>query len=173
MIEVLRLGHRPFRDKRLSTHVALTSRAFGASKLWYTGHKDLSFETSVAGVVKNFGGSFSVGYIENAITFAKNRKGEGWLVVHLSMYGLKLQEEISKIRKAEKSVLVIVGGEKVDWDFYKLSDYNLSVTTQPHSEVSSLALFLDRYFAGAELDLDFGGKTKIIPEALGKNVLKT
>ncbi len=29
MIAVLRLGHRPERDKRITTHVALTSRAFG------------------------------------------------------------------------------------------------------------------------------------------------
>ncbi|TLZ95287.1 MAG: tRNA (cytidine(56)-2'-O)-methyltransferase, partial [Methanobacteriota archaeon] len=30
MITVLRLGHRPARDKRVTTHVALTARAFGA-----------------------------------------------------------------------------------------------------------------------------------------------
>ncbi|MEM2376537.1 MAG: tRNA (cytidine(56)-2'-O)-methyltransferase, partial [Sulfolobales archaeon] len=28
---VLRLGHRPLRDKRVTTHVALTARAFGAN----------------------------------------------------------------------------------------------------------------------------------------------
>ena len=27
---ILRLGHRPERDKRITTHVALTARAFGA-----------------------------------------------------------------------------------------------------------------------------------------------
>jgi len=37
MIEILRLGHRKKRDARLSTHVALVSRAFGASKIYYSG----------------------------------------------------------------------------------------------------------------------------------------
>ncbi|TFG70124.1 MAG: tRNA (cytidine(56)-2'-O)-methyltransferase, partial [Methanomassiliicoccus sp.] len=30
MIVVLRLGHRPERDQRVTTHVALTARALGA-----------------------------------------------------------------------------------------------------------------------------------------------
>ena len=170
MIEVLRLGHRPFRDKRLSSHVAMTARAFGASKIWYTGHKDLSLENSVSNVVKNFGGDFSIGYIERGITFVKNRRDNGWIVVHLSMYGLKLQDEIDKL-KGDKDILLVVGGEKVDWDFYKLSDYNISVTSQPHSEVSALALFLDHYFEGKELDLEFKGGKKIVPQERGKKVL--
>ena len=44
MIEVLRLGHRISRDKRISTHVALVARAFGASKIYYTGQKDKSMK---------------------------------------------------------------------------------------------------------------------------------
>ena len=31
---VLRMGHRPERDKRITSHVALTSRAFGAEKMY-------------------------------------------------------------------------------------------------------------------------------------------
>jgi len=34
MIAVLRIGHRPFRDKRITTHVALVARAFGADKIF-------------------------------------------------------------------------------------------------------------------------------------------
>ncbi|MGI0148094.1 MAG: tRNA (cytidine(56)-2'-O)-methyltransferase, partial [Thermoplasmata archaeon] len=30
-VTVLRLGHRPSRDKRVTTHVALVARAFGAA----------------------------------------------------------------------------------------------------------------------------------------------
>ena len=33
MINVLRIGHRISRDKRITTHVALVSRAFGADKI--------------------------------------------------------------------------------------------------------------------------------------------
>ena len=44
IIEVLRLSHRIRRDVRLSTHVALTARAFGASKIYYSGQHDSSLE---------------------------------------------------------------------------------------------------------------------------------
>ena len=33
-INVLRLDHRIGRDTRITTHVCLTARAFGASKVW-------------------------------------------------------------------------------------------------------------------------------------------
>jgi tRNA (cytidine56-2'-O)-methyltransferase len=33
MITVLRIGHRPERDKRITTHVGLVSRAFSAEKM--------------------------------------------------------------------------------------------------------------------------------------------
>ena len=33
-IYILRLGHRPERDKRITTHVALTARAFGAKGIF-------------------------------------------------------------------------------------------------------------------------------------------
>ncbi len=44
MIIVLRLNHRIGRDPRISTHVALTSRAFLADKICYAGQKDSSLE---------------------------------------------------------------------------------------------------------------------------------
>ena len=40
-------------------------------------------------------------------------------------------------------------------DIYGLADYNVSVTTQPHSEIASLALFLDHLFEGSELDREY------------------
>ena len=40
MITILRLGHRVVRDQRITTHVALTSRAFGADKIVISVEKD-------------------------------------------------------------------------------------------------------------------------------------
>ena len=34
MISILRLGHRISRDKRITTHVALVARAFGANNIF-------------------------------------------------------------------------------------------------------------------------------------------
>ena len=41
-INVLRLDHRIGRDTRITTHVCLTARAFGASKVWLAGEEDHS-----------------------------------------------------------------------------------------------------------------------------------
>ena len=65
MVEVLRLGHRIIRDKRISTHVALVARAFNAKKIYYTGQKDDIMENSVMKVVKNHGGTFEIEYLKS------------------------------------------------------------------------------------------------------------
>ncbi|HDN90942.1 MAG TPA: tRNA (cytidine(56)-2'-O)-methyltransferase, partial [Candidatus Aenigmarchaeota archaeon] len=41
-IVVVRLSHRKKRDQRVSTHVALVARAFGAEGIFYSGEKDKS-----------------------------------------------------------------------------------------------------------------------------------
>ena len=57
--QVLRIGHRPERDKRITTHVALTSRAFGASKM-YLSRSDSRVIKTVKSVVSKFGGDFEI-----------------------------------------------------------------------------------------------------------------
>ena len=165
---VLRLGHRIRRDKRISTHCALVARALGAKGIYYTGEKDSSFEDSVRKVVKNWGGRFQIRYEKSWRKLLKAWKGK---TIHLTVYGLPLEKTIGRVRK-ENRLLVIFGGEKVPIDVYHQSDWNISVTGQPHSEVAALALFLDRYFQGRELSLSFKGKLKVVPQERGKKVLK-
>ena len=61
---VLRVGHRPERDKRITTHVALTARAFGASKI-YISRPDRRIVKTVNEVVRKFGGNFTVETVSN------------------------------------------------------------------------------------------------------------
>jgi len=165
MIEVLRLGHRIRRDPRVSTHVALTARALGASKVYYSGEKDLGLEESINKVTKSFGGKFKIEYVKNPLKLIKNKK-----IVHLTVYGSSIDKKIKEIRKF-KDILVVIGGSKVPGEYYKLSTWNISVTNQPHSEISSLAIFLDRYFKGKKLDIKFNGaKIVINPNERGKTV---
>lgn len=169
-VHVFRLSHRAFRDKRISTHCALVARAFGADKIIYSGERDHSMEESIRKVVKQWGGKFEIEYVKNYKRFLKNWKGK---IIHLTIYGLLFQKEISKIRKFKKPLLIVVGGEKVPPEVYQLSDFNLSVTQQPHSEVSSLCLFLDYYFKGKELNKKFKNpKLRIIPQERGKKILR-
>ena len=164
-VTVLRLGHRPFRDKRISTHCGLVARAFGASELLYSGEKDSSLEDSINSVSREWGGSFHVRYVRKWKDIIKEFPGKS---VHLTMYGLPLQTRIREIRK-HQDILVIIGGEKVPSEVYSLSDYNIAVTNQPHSEVAALAVFLHEYFESRELSFDFPeAKKRVIPRERGK-----
>ncbi|MCQ6253479.1 tRNA (cytidine(56)-2'-O)-methyltransferase [Methanocaldococcus sp.] len=173
VVEVLRLGHREDRDKRISTHVALTARALGADKIIFT-VDDKDVESSVKKVVENWGGDFKFTVEKNWRRYIREFKNRG-IVVHLTMYGANVNEIMPEIRKLskDKDILVIVGAEKVPKDVYELADYNISIGNQPHSEVAALAIFLDRLFEGKTLYRDFeNAKIKIIPSNDRKVVLR-
>jgi len=168
MIEILRIGHRIFRDKRITTHVALVARAFGAKKI-YIDQKDTNLEKNIKNICKNFGGDFQIITGINKKNILKNWDGT---IVHLTMYGQNLKNGIKKIDK-EKNLLIVIGAEKVPPEIYKISDYNISIGNQPHSEVAALAIFLDRYTKGEWLNKRYNGKIEIQPNDRGKKVQVT
>lgn len=168
-VSVLHLGHRIERDKRLSTHVALAARALGCSKAFYSGEKDLQLEDSISKVSANWGGSFSVSHVPNALKFIKSWRGE---VAHLTVYGIPVQKAMPRLRKS-RSLLVVVGGEKVPPEVYHAVGFNVSVAGQPHSEVAALAILLDRLFRGKELEKRFNrAKLRVVPQERGKKVVR-
>jgi tRNA (cytidine56-2'-O)-methyltransferase len=171
-VYVLRLGHRVERDKRVSTHVGLVARAFGASGIIYAGDRDDEMMSSVIDVVDRWGGDgFEVSYTQSWRKIIENWRVEGGCVVHLTMYGIPVDDVIELIRRC-RDILVIVGSEKVPREVYQLSDYNVSIGSQPHSEVAALAIFLDRLFQGRELKIIYtDAKIAIIPSPRGKVVL--
>ncbi len=166
-IVVLRLGHRPERDQRVTTHVGLLSRALGARGMYLAG-EDKGIVRSIERVVTQWGGDF---FIEDNVKWRRcigDWKRAGGIVVHLTMYGLPVREYENAI-KAHEKILVIVGAEKVPGEVYGIADYNISVTGQPHSEIASLSVFLDRIFDGEELDLEFpDAKIRVVPCRQGK-----
>ncbi|UCD73415.1 MAG: tRNA (cytidine(56)-2'-O)-methyltransferase [Candidatus Bathyarchaeota archaeon] len=157
-ILVLRLGHRPARDKRLTTHVALTARGLGADGIIIHGVEDPKIVHSVNRVVENWGGPFSISFCSSWKSFITEWLERGGEVIHLTMYGVPLPEGLEQIRKSDKDKLVVVGAEKVPREVYDLATHNVSVTHQPISEVSALAVFLDRYFNGYEFCKEFEGR---------------
>jgi len=166
---VLRLGHRRIRDQRITSHCALVARAFGTNGIIYSGEKDENLEKSIKKVVKNWGGFFEIKYEYNWKKIIKNWKGK---IVHLTMYGPSLKYLMNEIKVCKKDLLVIVGSEKVPSEVYQLSDWNISVTNQPHSEVAALAVFLDRLFKEKELKKKFkNAKIKIVPQEKGKKII--
>ncbi|MEK6923887.1 MAG: tRNA (cytidine(56)-2'-O)-methyltransferase [Candidatus Micrarchaeota archaeon] len=163
MINILRLGHRPLRDKRITTHCALVARAFGADAMAYTGARDGNLEHSVSGVVNAWGGNFKITHCEST---GKALCGK---VVHLTMYGEPLAKKLREIRQ-QGEITIVIGGEKVPGAIYRRADYNIAVGSQPHSEVAALAVFLHEYFNGKELEKDFCGSMRVVPSPHGKKV---
>ena len=151
---VLRIGHRPERDKRITTHVALTSRAFGASRM-YLSKPDSRVVTTIDEVV--------------ARKFAKNWEGQ---IVHLTMFGLPLEDFEDKLRKEQSPILFIVGAEKVPPWTFEYADYNISIGNQPHSEVSALAISLSRLNENY-VDQKFEGPLQVIPSGDHRKMIDT
>jgi len=168
-VTVLRLGHRFSRDARISTHLALTARAFGAERIVYD-VEDTAVRRSVDDITASWGGDFAVEFTKS---WRKYVSGFDGVSVHLTMYGLPVGEIVPKVLKDNGNVLVIVGGAKVPSDVYGLVDYNVGVGSQPHSEVAALAVFLDRLFDGGELSKEFNGKIRVIPQKRGKKVVES
>jgi tRNA (cytidine56-2'-O)-methyltransferase len=82
---------------------------------------------------------------------------------------------LKRIKECGKDILVIVGSQKVPSEFFseEVSDFNVAIGNQPHSECASLAVFLDRLFEGEELRKEFEkAKVWIIPQKRGKKIVK-
>ena len=169
-VAVLRLGHRPGRDERMTSHVGLTARALGADRVLLAGEGASRRET-IEDITDRFGGPFAVETTDSPLG-----QLDGWegAVVHLTMYGLPIQDVEGEIRAAFQDgspLLVVVGAEKVSFDVYEAADWNVGVTNQPHSEVASLAVFLDRLFEGTELDREWEDADRtVVPQSEGKRV---
>ena len=151
-IWIMRIGHRPERDKRVTTHVALSSRALGAK----------------GSVVDRFGGDYT---IETGVPWKQKIRDFPGKVVHLTMYGQRVDEALPKIPRDE-DILIVVGAEKVPAEVYQRADFNISVGNQPHSEIAALAIFLDRFTEGKALYADRGGHLEVVPNERGKTVVE-
>jgi tRNA (cytidine56-2'-O)-methyltransferase len=168
-VAVVRLGHRPGRDDRMTTHVGLTARALGADRVVLPANAEGSRET-VAEVTDRFGGPFAV-----EVTGSPRAVVRDWddRIVHLTMYGEPIADVMDGVRAshADEPLLVVVGAGKVPFSVYEAADWNVGVTNQPHSEVAALAVFLDRLFDGRELDREWvDAERRVVPQATGKRV---
>lgn len=166
-VSVYRYGHRLSRDKRITTHTALVARAFGARGITVDSTDD-RLEATIADVNERFGDDFS---IETGVSWREFRRAHEGAVVHLTMYGLPIDDVIDDIRRHD-DVIAVVGSQKVPGSFYGEADYNVAVGNQPHSEVAALAVFLHYLTEGGWTDRRFYGTHRIVPQARGKKVVE-
>ncbi len=173
-IEVLRLGHRKGRDPRISTHLALVSRAMGADSFVLAGDEDDKLFSNIKSVNERFGQGLACRYEKSPMKMLREISNTSSdhrpLIIHLTMYGEPFKQVVPKIRK-NRPIIIVVGGAKVPGELFKISDYNIAVGNQPHSEVAALALFLDNWTDGEGLNREFSKPQLIIsPSKSGKNV---
>lgn len=164
MTSVLRLGHRPDRDKRMSTHICLTARALGAREVFFL-ERDPHIEDTVNKVTKRFGGNFRMRQESDWRGMVKNWSGD---VIHLTMYGQDLDDFLNTHEVDDP--LIIVGSQKVPREVYDISDHNVAVGSQPHSEVAALAIFMDR-LNGYKIPSLSPGEVAVLPSEKGKRVI--
>jgi tRNA (cytidine56-2'-O)-methyltransferase len=126
MLEVLRIGHRPDRDRRMTTHVCLTARALGADRVLVDA-ADRELEERIQRVVEAFGGTFEV---TTGVAWRPLLRSTGSTVVHLTMYGENAASwsvERWQDLRARGDVMVVVGATKVPGEVYELAGINAAV----------------------------------------------
>jgi len=161
----------------VTTHVALTARAFGASGFVLADVEDKSIKAKVEKVVADWGGPFTFEMGVSCKKTVTEWKKNGGIVVHLTMYGQKIDDKdvMSQISSSQRDIMAVVGSQKVPGEFFseEFSDYNISIGAQPHSEVAALAIFLDRLFKGSELSKEFEqARIKVIPSQREKRLTR-
>ena len=174
-IVILRWGHRVQRDVRLTTHVALTARALCASGFILADVEDSHIQETVTKITKAWGGNFHFEMGTPWKRAIRDWKAKNGVIVHLTAYGENIQSSdvVKRIKATGRPVMLLMGSQKVPGEFYseEVSDFNVAVGNQPHSECSALAIFLDRFFEGKELEASFeSAHIEIVPKERGKEV---
>ena len=152
--------------------MGLTARAFGADEIVLAGDRDPSPLETWDSVTERFGGNFESRYEESPLSWLRSTSKFGEVtIVHLTMYGEPWRDATPSI-PTDKPVVVVVGGTKVPSEVFHLSDFNISVGNQPHSEVAALAVFLDSWLGPLDSKSKFeGAQIKVLPSASGKIVI--
>ena len=176
-LTVVRLGHRHDRDARITTHIGLVARAWGADRLLIGGDRDSGVLETVRDVNRRFGGSMDCSHETSPTRWLKRfvagdleAMTKPGLAIHLTMYGLPVDEVVPGLLRDQPTAFV-VGGPKVPPEIWDICQHHVSIGSQPHSEVAALAIALDRWGARPD-DVDSSdARLRIVPTAQGKQVL--
>lgn len=149
MISVLLIGRCSY---ECSLNLAETARAFGASEIAFTSASDAKLKQKISTLNSKWGGKFSVLFIKNYMEFIHSKAP--YKKVLLTRYGTPISKSIYTLR-TYKNLLIIITMREAQKSVERLVDFRVSITTQPHSSVSALAVFLHMFYEGRELALHF------------------
>ena len=134
----------------------------------YLNPPDPALTERLRAVARRWGGAFEIVPTEDWKKLVRSFEGD---VVHLTMYGLPLPDLAARLRRGRR-LLVAVGGAKVPPELFRWARYNVSVGSQPHSEVAALAVTLVQLLGLPGTRPTRGARLHIVPRAHGKKVVE-
>ena len=158
-ISVLVIGKNTFEN---NMDICLSARAFGASNVTFVTKRNPRLERHFKSLNKKWGGSFFVSFTNNWKNFLMEKKN--YKIVYLTRYGVPITK-VEYSLKTYKNILLVVTQTEGVKNLYKMADFNISITSQPHCSSAAIALFLHHFYEGRELAMHFeNAKFKVIPE---------
>jgi tRNA (cytidine56-2'-O)-methyltransferase len=169
MISVLVLGKSSY-DSCID--ICMISRAFGASNITFFPSKGSAIEAklkrSIKQANKKWGGNFSVYFCNNWEKFIKEKRN--YLKIYLTRYGMPIIKMRYRI-STYKNILLITSFSESIKAAYDAADFNISISSQPHTCGSSIAIFLHDFYQGRELAMRFENpKYKVVPSQHGVEI---
>ncbi len=140
-------------DYDTALDLSLASRAFGASSIVFTDPKIdyKKIKRYINKINKSMGGEFEVKFNANGRSLLREKRV--YKTVYLTLGGKMLKDNIRVLRNYRNLILVV---SSKDLNYLKeLSDFTISITKQPHSSVSAVAVFLHSFYEGRELSISF------------------
>ncbi len=159
MISVLVIGKGSYENCK---DLALTARAFGAQSITFTTRANKKLVSYIKRTNGRWGGKFEVCFDKDwrkAIERSRNYEK-----VYLTLGGIPINKIIYRIR-TYKNVMLIVTLQNDERTFEGVADFNVSITNQPHSTISSVAVFLHMFYSGRELAIRFNNAKYKIKQA--------
>ncbi len=167
MISVLVVGKPGY---ALCVDLALAARAFGAQQIVFTTQRDAKLERHFKAIAAKWGGTFEVLFTRNWVGFVGERRN--YKSVYLTQFGLPFAK-VAPMVKTYKNLVVIISTDGAK-GVINHSDFNVSISTQPHVTISALAIFLHEFFSGRELAMHFeNARYKVEPSARSMKIVKT
>jgi len=159
VITVLVLGKSSYENLK---DVALASRAFGANSIIFTTNYNSKLVRYFKTINSKWGGNFEVRFEKDWRAEISRKKN--YEKVYLTMDGVPINKIIYRI-KTYKNILLIASFQNAQRSVKEAVDFNVSITTQPHSTVSSVAVFMHMFYSGRELAIRFKNAKHKIKQA--------
>ncbi|MEM3227432.1 MAG: hypothetical protein QXK65_00600 [Candidatus Micrarchaeaceae archaeon] len=111
---------------------------------------------------RRWGGNFEVKFERDWRKSIESKKN--YEKIYLTMDGVAINKIIYSVR-TYKNILLIVSLQNTKKEIKRMVDFNVSITTQPHSTISSIAVFLHMFYSGRELAIRFNNAKYKIRQA--------